>query len=149
VVFAWRTPRLTPRAQFFVARFFSLRWKGRGRLRWGGHLLFRKHRRQTSKLSRHVRVKYLRGESLTTNLRQASAKVGLEAGTSSIQKMHLGGSIMNTWRKKFFAFLLALIAISVLGGPLAATSSAAPVPAAQHGKRHHHRRHHRRPRHHR
>jgi hypothetical protein len=52
-------------------------------------------------------------------------------------------------RKKFFAFLLALIAISILGGPLAATSSAVPVPAAQqHGKRHH-RRHHPRRHHHR
>jgi hypothetical protein len=52
-------------------------------------------------------------------------------------------------RKKFFAFLLALIAISILGGPLVATSSAVPVPAAQqHGKRHH-RRHHPRRHHHR
>ena len=55
-------------------------------------------------------------------------------------------------RKKFFAFLLALIAISVLGGPLAATSSAAPVPAAQsqnHRRHPRHRRHHPRRRHHR
>ncbi len=56
---------------------------------------------------------------------------------------------MNTWRKKFFAFLLALIAISVFAGPMAVSTSAANAPAAQHGKRHHHRRHHHRPRHHR
>ena len=55
---------------------------------------------------------------------------------------------MNIWRKKIFAFLLALIAISVFAGPIAISTSAAPARAAQHGKRHH-RRHHHRPRHHR
>jgi hypothetical protein len=56
---------------------------------------------------------------------------------------------MNNWRKKFFAFLLALIAISVFAGPMAVSTSATPTPAAQHGKQHHHRRHHHRPHHHR
>jgi Ni/Co efflux regulator RcnB len=57
---------------------------------------------------------------------------------------------MNIWRKKFFSFLLALIAISVFAGPMAVSTSAASAPAAQHGKRHHHhRRHHHGPHHHR
>jgi Ni/Co efflux regulator RcnB len=68
---------------------------------------------------------------------------------SLIQKMSLGGKIMSTWRKKFFGFLLALIAISILAGPIAVSTAAASAPAAQHGKRHHHRRHHRKLRHHR
>jgi len=55
---------------------------------------------------------------------------------------------MNIWRKRIFAFFLALIAISALGGPLVASASATPARAAQSGKSHHHRRHHR-PRHHR
>jgi hypothetical protein len=68
---------------------------------------------------------------------------------SLIYEMLLGGNMMNTWRKKFFAFLLALIAVSVFAGPIAVSTSAAPAPAAQHGKRHHHRRRHPRRRHHR
>jgi Ni/Co efflux regulator RcnB len=58
---------------------------------------------------------------------------------------------MNTWRKKFFAFLLAFIAISVFAGPIAVSTSAAPTPAAQsrnHRRHPRHRRHHPRRRHH-
>jgi hypothetical protein len=46
---------------------------------------------------------------------------------------------MNTWRKKFFAFLLALVAISAIAGPLASSTEA----AGKHHPHHHHRRHHR------
>jgi hypothetical protein len=80
-------------------------------------------------------------------LNSSEGSIGFAADHSSIQKTFLGGSNMNTWRKKFFAFLLALIAISVFAGPMAVSTSAATAPAAQHGKRHHHRRHHHRPHH--
>jgi hypothetical protein len=82
-------------------------------------------------------------------LNHSEGNIGFAADYSSIQKTNFGDNIMNIWRKKFFAFLLALIAISVFAGPMAVSTSAAPTPAAQHGKRHHHRRHHPRRRHHR
>jgi Ni/Co efflux regulator RcnB len=53
---------------------------------------------------------------------------------------------MKTLRKKFFTFLLAIIAVSIFAGPIVESASAAPVPAAhtgRHHRRHHHRRHHR------
>jgi len=62
----------------------------------------------------------------------------------TLKWMKHGDSIMNRWRNRFFVFLLALIAISVFAGPIAVSTSAAPAPAAQHGKRHPHRGHHRR-----
>jgi hypothetical protein len=82
-------------------------------------------------------------------LNTSEGNIGFAADNSPIQKTYFGGSTMNTWCKKFFAFLLALIAISVFAGPMAVSASAATAPAAQHGKRHHHRRHHHRPHHHR
>jgi hypothetical protein len=84
-------------------------------------------------------------------LNNPEGNIGFAADHSSIQKKYLGGSIMNNWRKKFFAFLLALIAISAFAGPMAVTTSAA-TPAAQsrnHRRHPRHRRHHPRRRHHR
>jgi hypothetical protein len=82
-------------------------------------------------------------------LNNSERNIGFAADHSSIQKTDFGDNIMNSWRKKLFAFLLTMIAISVFAGPMAVSTSAAPAPAAQHGKRHHHRRHHHRPHHHR